>query len=82
MSRLGALARPGLAGHFVALGAGALLPLALAPFDCWPLALLVPLALLALLADLAPAAAARRAWFFGTGMFGAGASWVYVSIHD
>ncbi|HMV72360.1 MAG TPA: apolipoprotein N-acyltransferase [Pseudomonadales bacterium] len=81
MSRPGALARPGLVGHLAALGAGALLPLALAPFDCWPLAVLVPLALLALLADLAPAAAACRAWFFGTGMFGAGASWVYVSIH-
>lgn len=74
MSRPGALARPGLVGHLAALGAGALLPLALAPFDCWPLAVLVPLALLALLADLAPAAAACRAWFFGTGMFGAGAS--------
>lgn len=81
MRLAGALTAPGLAGHLAALACGALLPLAFAPLDWWPLALLVPLALLALLARLPAGAAFRRAWFFGTGMFGSGASWVYVSIH-
>jgi apolipoprotein N-acyltransferase len=43
---------------------------------------LCPLALLALLRRLRPGAAALRAWSFGVGMFGTGASWVYVSIHQ
>ena len=78
----GRLAGPGIAGHAAALLAGALLPAALAPFDIWPLAVLCPLALLALLRRLRPGAAALRAWSFGVGMFGTGASWVYVSIHQ
>ena len=81
MKRLAALTTPGPAGHLAALVTGALLPLAFAPFGWWPLVILVPLALLALLARLRPAAVALRAWCFGTGMFGTGASWVYVSIH-
>ena len=76
------VAGPGPAGHGAALLAGALLPAALAPFDVWPLAVLCPLALLALLVRLGPAAAALRAWSFGVGLFGTGASWVYVSIHQ
>ena len=78
----GRLAGPGIAGHAAALLAGALLPAALAPFDLWPLAVLSPLALLTLLRRLGPGAAALRAWSFGVGMFGTGASWVYVSIHQ
>ncbi len=81
MSRLRALAGAGLPGHLAALAAGALLPFAFAPYDVWPLAIVAPLVLLALLADLGPGAVARRAWCFGVGMFGSGASWVYVSIH-
>ena len=82
MNILGRLAGPGIAGHAAALLAGALLPAALAPFDIWPLAVLCPLALLALLRRPGPAVAALRAWSFGVGMFGTGASWVYVSIHQ
>ena len=82
MNVLGRLAGPGIAGHAAALLAGALLPAALAPFDIWPLAVLCPLALLALLRRPGPAVAALRAWSFGVGMFGTGASWVYVSIHQ
>ena len=82
MNILRRLAGPGIAGHGAALLAGALLPAALAPFDIWPLAVLCPLALLALLRHLRPGAAALRAWSFGVGMFGTGASWVYVSIHQ
>ena len=34
------ISRPGWPGHLLALAAGALTPLALAPFDYWPLAIL------------------------------------------
>lgn len=65
-----------------ALGAGALLPLALAPFDVWPVSLFAT-GLLALLIRGLPR---RQLWWrtclFGLGMFGTGVSWVYVSIHD
>jgi apolipoprotein N-acyltransferase len=76
------LAGPGWPGHLAALAAGASLPLALAPFGYWPLALLVPAALLALLHRLSARSVLWRAWWFGLGLFGAGTSWVYVSIHD
>jgi apolipoprotein N-acyltransferase len=76
------MTRPGWPGHLLALGAGALTPLALAPFDIWPLALL-SIALLYLgLRELRPGQAALRGWSYGFGLFAAGTSWVYVSIHD
>lgn len=81
MRLLRSLAAPGLPGHLGALLLGATLTLAFAPFGYWPLAVLAPLGLLALLARLDPTAVALRAWCFGAGLFGAGASWVYVSIH-
>ena len=68
-------------GHLLALLAGALFPLGLAPLSWWPL-IPVSLALLVLLLeDLPPRTAFRRAWFYGFGMNGVGVSWVYVSIH-
>lgn len=70
-----------LPGHLTALGAGLLVTLSLAPFNYWPLGI-VSCALLAwTLRDLTPAQSAWRGWFYGLGLFGAGASWVYVSIH-
>jgi apolipoprotein N-acyltransferase len=61
--------------------AGALLPLSLAPFYLFPLAI-VSLSLLFLLwLHLSPKQAFHRGWWFGLGMFGVGVSWVYVSIH-
>jgi apolipoprotein N-acyltransferase len=73
--------RPGWAGNLLALAAGALTTLAQAPFDYWPVALL-SLGLLYLgLRELDPRAAAWRGWYYGFGLFGAGTSWVYVSIH-
>ena len=76
------ITQPGWPGHLIALAAGAITPLALAPFDLWPLALL-SIALFYLgLRDLLPRQAAVRGWCYGFGLFLAGTSWVYVSIHD
>lgn len=64
----------------LAPAAGALLPLSLAPYNVWLLGLLS----IALLALLSYAQSARRCallgFGFGLGLYGTGASWVYVSI--
>jgi apolipoprotein N-acyltransferase len=60
---------------------GALTPLAFSPFDLWGLILLTPGILYLLLQELPPRKAAWISWCFGVGFFGAGVSWVYVSIH-
>jgi apolipoprotein N-acyltransferase len=66
----------------LALVAGAATVLAFSPFDLWP----VGLAALALLVHLwlraeSPRAALALGYAFGLGFFGAGVSWVYVSLH-
>ncbi|MDD9824742.1 MAG: apolipoprotein N-acyltransferase [Gammaproteobacteria bacterium] len=67
-------------GDAGALGAGALMPAAFAPWNLWPL----PLPLLALLALLwrhgTTMRACWRGWLFGFGMFAAGVGWVRISI--
>ena len=66
----------------VALVAGAIFPLSLAPFDAWPAAL-ISIALLFQLSKSLPAIQAAWIGFaYGIGFFGTGASWVYVSIHN
>ncbi|MBD7976020.1 apolipoprotein N-acyltransferase [Serpens gallinarum] len=76
------ITQPGWPGHLLALGAGALTPLAFSPFDIWPL-LLLSIALFYLgLRQLNGRAAFARGWFYGFGLFASGTSWVYVSIHD
>ncbi len=65
----------------IALIAGALYPLALAPFGFWPLGLLSVAGLCLLLRDGSAKPVWWRAFSFGLGMFGVGASWIYVSIH-
>ena len=65
-----------------ALAAGGILPLALAPFDVWPLLLVSAGALFWLLRRTETGKEAfRRSWLYGVGKYGVGASWVYVSIH-
>lgn len=71
-----ALAGPG------ALLAGALLPLAFAPFDWWPLALISPALLFGLWYGASPGRAARLGFLYGLGLFGVGVSWVFVAIHE
>jgi apolipoprotein N-acyltransferase len=73
---------PGWPGHLLALIAGALITLSLAPFEYWPLGLLSLILFNRLLATLTPKQAAVRGWWFGAGLFSTGISWVYVSIHD
>ena len=65
----------------LALLAGAAQALAFAPTEFWWLQLVATGALVALLADATPRAAAGRAWAFGFGWLTAGFWWVYISLH-
>ena len=70
-----------LAPSLLALLAGGALPLALAPFDIWPLMLLAGgLCFWVLQRAGSGAGAFWRGWLFGVGKYAVGASWVYVSI--
>ena len=65
-----------------AVAAGGVLPLALAPFGIWPLLLVSAGVLFWLLRRTQTGKGAFwRGWLYGVGKYGAGASWVYVSIH-
>lgn len=66
----------------IALLAGCLVTLSLAPFNVWPLGI-ASVALLAWLLDTQnQRGAIRVGWFYGVGLFGSGSSWIYVSIHE
>ncbi len=72
--------RPAWPGHLGALIAGALLPLAFAPFQIFLLSILAPACWLVLLSNISPQRAFCRGWMFGLGFFGVGISWVYISL--
>jgi len=61
--------------------AGVLVTLSLAPFSLWPAGILSCALYAYLLCTCTTGQAVWRGWLFGLGMFGSGASWVYVSIH-
>jgi apolipoprotein N-acyltransferase len=61
---------------------GALLPLALAPFNFWPIAIPCIAVLFYKLQHQSLKQAIVKASVFGFAMFFAGVSWVYVSIHE
>ena len=65
-----------------ALFAGAIYPLAFAPFDWWVIALVSAALLYGIIKN---AVTGRRAflwaWLFGIGKYAVGTSWIYVSIH-
>ncbi len=65
----------------LAPAAGALVTLSLAPFDLWPLGILSCALYGYLLCLCNTREAIWRGWLYGLGLFGSGASWVYVSIH-
>ncbi|MFN2329107.1 MAG: apolipoprotein N-acyltransferase [Chromatocurvus sp.] len=61
--------------------AGALLTLSFAPFGLWPAGIAGCALFGYFLCTCSTGAAIWRGWLFGLGLFGTGASWVYVSIH-
>ncbi|MBY4676226.1 apolipoprotein N-acyltransferase [Marinobacterium arenosum] len=71
-----------LLSMLLALLAGSLITPALAPFNFWPLAWLPPALLYLLLRERSPRAGLWLGWCFGLGVFGAGTSWVFVSISE
>lgn len=68
----------------LALLAGAITPLGFAPLALAPLAVLAPAVLFVLWLEpgASPGRAAWRGLLFGSGMFGVGVSWVFVSLHN
>jgi apolipoprotein N-acyltransferase len=65
-----------------ALIAGAVFPLGFAPFFLFPLSPLALAVLFALWSTQGPWRGFRTGLLFGLGMFGVGASWVFVSLHN
>lgn len=61
---------------------GALLVLAFAPYQIFPLSILAPAGLLWLWLESTPKKAFILGWLFGLGLFGFGVYWVYISIHQ
>lgn len=64
-----------------ALCLGTLLTFAFAPYEVFPLAILVPALLLGLILKTNAKGAFKLGFIFGLGFFGAGVYWVYISIH-
>jgi apolipoprotein N-acyltransferase len=69
-------------GEAAALIAGAAMPLAFAPYDWWPLAVVSLAVLFRLWLGMAPRRALLRGGLFGLGMFGVGIAWVQISLHQ
>ena len=67
---------------WICLICGLLTPLALSPFDYWPVAIVTVAVFAAALAQQSAKKIFLLSWLFGSGFFGSGVSWVYVSIHD
>ena len=61
---------------------GAVLPCAFAPLNLYILAVLIPATMFWCWYRSTPRQAFRRGYWFGLGMFGVGASWVYIAISD
>jgi apolipoprotein N-acyltransferase len=70
------------ASCLAAAAAGALTVAGFAPMSVAPLPVLTLCLLLFLWREATPQAAFRTGFAFGAGLFGVGASWVYVSLHD
>jgi apolipoprotein N-acyltransferase len=58
-----------------------MITLSLAPFNVWPAGILSCAVYAWLLCTCSERQALWRGWLYGLGLFGTGASWVYVSIH-
>lgn len=66
----------------LALLAGAALPLAFAPYGCWPVAILSPALLYWALSQRRPLQAFWLGLAYGFGLWCVGAFWLYTSIHE
>jgi apolipoprotein N-acyltransferase len=64
-----------------AFAVGGALNLAFAPFALWPIGLLAPAALFALIRGLPPRRAAWAGGAFGAGLFAFGTYWLYTCLH-
>ncbi len=64
-----------------AFAAGSALNLAFAPFAWWPIGVLAPALLFALIRGLPPRRAAWTGAAFGAGLFGCGTYWLYTCLH-
>lgn len=65
----------------LAIVAGALVTLSLAPFNLWPMGILSCTLYCLILNRSSTRQALLYGWLYGLGLFGSGVSWVYVSIH-
>ena len=72
----------GWPSRVLSLLAGSLLPLAFAPVNLFPLAILSPAILFWLLLGINPRHAFITGYLFGIGFFGVGISWVMVSFNQ
>ena len=68
--------------NLIAFASGAASVAAFAPLELYPLLLATSALLIHFWVPASPAAAARSGFAFGLGLFGAGVSWIYVSLHD
>lgn len=66
----------------LALVAGGFTTLTASPFELWWLGPVAIALLYVGIHTLTPAQAALKGWLYGIALFGSGASWVYISIHD
>ncbi len=69
-------------GCLLAAAAGILTTFTASPFELWWLGPVAAGLVYLGIHTLTPGQAALRGWSYGLGLFGSGASWVYVSIHD
>ena len=76
-----AFQRHAVARLVAAFALGASLTLAFAPFSWWPLGVLAPAALFALIRGLPPRRAAWAGAAFGAGLFAFGTYWLYTCLH-
>jgi apolipoprotein N-acyltransferase len=76
-----ALPRPAALRLAAAFAAGAALNLAFAPLSWWPVGLIAPAALFAVIRGLPPHRAAWAGAAFGVGLFAVGTYWLYTCLH-
>lgn len=76
------LLQSNIANYLIAIISGTFITLSLAPFNLWALSILSCGLLFRILQKKTLLNSLIIGWMFGIGLFGSGASWVYVSIHD